>query len=97
MTKTKQQIVNDITNHFKGIANKNCYVGITSDIDKRLFGDHNVPRKHSHWIFRTASSNSIARGIEKHFLNSGMDGGGGGGDTNSKVVYAYKKTSSTNP
>jgi len=32
-----------------------------------------------------------------NFLDKGMDGGPGGGDEDSKIVYAYKKTSLTNP
>lgn len=90
---TKNQIIKDITNHFRGHAYKDCYVGITSNIEKRLHDDHNVPRrgKGGTWIYRTAASNSDAREIEKHFLDAGMDGGGGGGDYKSKTVYAYKK------
>ena len=97
MAKTKQEIINDIANHFEGKTYSDCYVGITSDVDDRLFGDHNVSKENGHWIYRTASSHTVAREIEKHFLDAGMDGGGGGGDETSKTVYAYKKTSSTNP
>lgn len=97
MAKSKQEIIADITACFKGVAYKNCYVGITSDVQGRLFGDHNVSKADRHRIYRTASSNSVARDIEQHFLDAGMDGGRGGGDTTSKIVYAYKKTSRTNP
>jgi len=97
MVKTKQEIINDITNHFKGKVYKDCYVGITSDRDGRLFGDHNVSKEKGHWINRSASSDNVAREIEQHFLDKGMDGGPGGGDEGSKIVYAYKKTPTTNP
>ena len=97
MAKTKQEIINDIANHFKGIAYQNCYIGITSDVEGRLFGDHKVSKEKGHWIYRTASSSSVAREIERYFLNAGMDGGSGGGDASSRIVYAYKKTSYTNP
>jgi hypothetical protein len=97
MAQSKQEIVDDIAAHFKGIAYKNCYVGITSDVESRLFGDHNVSMANGHWIYRTALSNSVAREIEQHFLNAGMNGGPGGGDAASKIIYAYKKTSYTNP
>ena len=97
MATTKPEIIDDIANHFKNKVYSECYVGITSDVDDRLFGDHNVPKENGHWIYRTAISDTVAREIEKHFLDSGMDGGGGGGDATSKIVYAYKKTSSTNP
>jgi hypothetical protein len=66
-------------------------------VHSRLFGDHNVSKEHGHWIYRTASSNSVAREVEQHFLDAGMDGGPGGGDATSRIVYAYKKTPYTNP
>ena len=97
MAKTKQEIINDIANHFKGKDFSGCYVGITSDVDSRLFGDHNVSKENGYWIYRLASHHTVAREIEQYFLDAGMDGGGGGGDETSEIVYAYKKTSSTKP
>ena len=47
------------------------------------------------WVFRTASSDTVSRRVEKHFLDLGYDGGGGGGDENTKAVYAYRKTANT--
>ena len=94
---TKQDIINAIANYFSGETYSQCYVGITSDVDSRLFGDHNVSKEHGRWIYRTATSHTIAREVEQHFLDAGMDGGAGGGDASSKIVYAYKKTSTTNP
>ena len=97
MAKSKQEIIDDITNHFKNKVYKDCYVGITSNVEDRLFGDHNVSKENGHWIYRSASSDSVAREIEQHFLDKGMDGGPGGGDEDAKIVYAYKKTTTTNP
>ena len=97
MAKPKQEIINDITNHFKNNAYKDCYIGITSNVEDRLFGDHNVSKENGHWIYRSASSDTVAREIEQYFLDKGMDGGSGGGDEDSKIVYAYKKTTTTNP
>ena len=97
MAQTKQEIINDITQYFMGTTYSGCYVGITSDVESRLFRDHRVSREHGRWIYRTANSHTVAREVEKHFLNAGMDGGTGGGDRTSTTVYAYKKTSSTNP
>ncbi len=94
MAKSKQEIIKEIADHFKGVAYSKCYVGITADVQKRLFDDHNVPRKGKdggYWIHRSASSNAVAREIEKHFLEKGMGGGGGGGGTQATTVYAYKK------
>ena len=97
MTHLKQEIINNITKHFRGENYNNIYVGITSDAKKRLFEDHNVSKKNGYWIHRTATSHNIAREVEKYFLDVGMDGGSGGGDESSSIVYAYKKTSYTNP
>ena len=97
MGKTKQEIIDGIVNHFSGKKYSDCYIGITSDVDSRLFGDHNVSKDNGFWIYRTASSDGVARDIETYFLDKGMDGGSGGGDDDSKIVYVYKKTGSTKP
>ncbi len=97
METQKQTIINDITTHFSGISYSNSYIGITSNVDNRLFGNHNVSKSSDHWIYRTAVSDTVAREIENHFLALGMDGGDGGGDGSSKIVYAYIKNGHTNP
>jgi len=73
------------------------YIGIAEDPRGRLFNEHNVSENNGNWIYRPTSSSATARNIEQYFLGLGMDGGSGGGDYLSKVVYSYKKTSSTNP
>lgn len=80
-----------------GSAKKMWYVGITSDVQKRLHQDHQVPEENHRYIWREAASSAAAREIEKAFLNLGCDGGSGGGDHNTRFVYAYLKTSVTNP
>ena len=100
MAKNKQQIIQEINAHIKqeGSGYKAWYVGISKDARNRLFNDHNVPEKNSWWIHREASSSQVAREIEDYFVNTlHTDGGTGGGDQSSKYVYAYKKTTSTNP
>lgn len=45
MAKTAQQIADDIYAHLNGDTNyKAYYIGITNDIDRRLFGEHNVTK-----------------------------------------------------
>jgi hypothetical protein len=95
MAKTKQEIISDIEKHFNGIEYRDCYIGITSDIEERLYKDHNVSKDSGHWIYRTANSNNTAREIEEYFIKNRMDGGGSGGNENTKIVYAYKKTAYT--
>ena len=73
------------------------YIGIASDIDQRLHGDHAVPRK-GHWfIWRLAHTSDDARAIENVFLEWGCDGGPGGGDDSTRYVYAYLKSPVTDP
>ena len=89
---TKNQIITDIANGFRGHKYSQCYIGITSDLERRLHGEHNVPTRANGGIYisRTADSNAIASQVEQHFLNAGMDGGEGGSRT-ARIVYAYKK------
>lgn len=99
MAKTKQEIINEIGSHIneEGSGYRSWYVGIASDPRARLFNDHNVTREKSWWIFCEATSSENARAVEQHFLDLGCDGGSGGGDTQTKSVYAYRKTQHTNP
>ncbi len=76
----------------------NCYVGITSDLERRLFREHGVDRAaRKGYTHGEATSNAVARRVEQYFINLGCDGEPGGGDEESKFVYAYKKTKDTNP
>ena len=100
MTKTKQDIINDLDAYIKdgGGGYPAWYVGIASDADDRVFSDHKVKEKGDWWIFRQASTSAVAREIEDYFVNTlGTDGGSGGGDTGTDTVYAYKKASHTHP
>ena len=74
---------------------KKLYIGITSDVNRRLFGFHNVDEKHSLWIHCPADNIRTARMVEKYFLDLGMQGGDGGGNDNSTIVYCYEVTEYT--
>lgn len=94
-----QAIVNELGGHIQkqGGTLSSWYVGITQNVDQRLFGDHRVP-KENHWrAHRKAVSSDVARAAEKALLNWGCDGGTGGGDTDAVFVYAYLKTTITSP
>ena len=98
MAKPRQEIISDISNYVSVEQYSDYYVGITSDIDSRLFGDHNVSKKDKRlYIHSPASDHLIAREIENYFIAAGMDGKSGGGDISSNIVYVYKKTSYTKP
>lgn len=97
MSKSKQEIIEDIENHIKGNLS-DWYVGISEEPRKRLVA-HGVKLKpaNTSWIFRTTASDETARVIEEYFITKGTDGGEGGGDEYAKSIYAYRKTNETNP
>ena len=97
MQATVQSIISEIDAHMKlsGFTNPNWYVGITSDINERLFGSHNVPRKDHWYIFRRANSDTDARNIESAYHRAGCKGSGGGGEHTTVYVYAYVITTQT--
>lgn len=92
--KTAAAIVGEIDAHIvqSNIPITAWYVGITSDINQRLFGDHNVPGKDHWYIYRKAFNDSEARAIEARYHKLGCKGAGGGGDHNTIYVYAYEIT-----
>ena len=94
MALTAQQIADAIYEHLKKDVDGNnydkFYIGITNDIDRRLFSEHNVPRN-GHWrIHREAINKEHAQAVEEHFLAKGMKGDTGGGTDDSVWVYCYK-------
>ena len=96
MAKTKQQIISDIDLYLRNFHYRDCYVGITSEVESCLFKDHKVP-ENGRWIYRKTPSHHVACEIETLFRDAGMNGGAGGGDETSTIVYAYRKTPDTNP
>lgn len=94
---TKTEIIAEIQNYVRDCGGKysGWYVGVAADPKKRLFNDHAVEEKGGAWIYRQCSTAAIAREVENHFIEQGMDGGPGGGDSSTEYVYAYRKTSST--
>lgn len=67
------------------------YVGVTHDIEERLFGYHKADRLSGAWYHATALDASHSRAVEAALLKLGFDGGGGGGDTTASRVYVYRK------
>ena len=71
------------------------YVGITCDIEDRLFGDHNVNRNTDAWIWRRTGGDSMAREAESSFHASGCKGSHGGGGSDCVFIYAYRISQTT--
>ena len=85
ITAINEHLGNSLKQHWKDF-----YVGITDNVDERLFGFHKVPEEGYWFITCPADSEDIARDVEKHFLTKGMDGGTGGGDEDTTFVYCYE-------
>ncbi len=97
---TKEQVMaylNGKLQKHPSTVNSQWYVGITSDVQVRLFNDHKLHEQNNEWAHSTAETADIARSVEKHFLDAGLDGGAGGGDNTSRTVYVYLKSSRTDP
>lgn len=87
----KAQIIKGINGHVGKDAHSSWYVGIATDVENRLFREHNVDKEHDAWVHYHADSERIAREAEAELLNDyGYSGGTGGGD-HPTYVYAYKK------
>lgn len=89
---TKNEIISNIDNHLQKSGKRyysEFYIGITNDVERRLFNEHNVNRKTMWWIYCTANSKTIAQEVEEYFINKGMQGNTGGGSDDSRIVYCY--------
>lgn len=90
---SSQEIIQEIESHLTKSPKQyynDFYIGITNDIDRRLFGEHNVP-KQGYWrIHRSAKNDVYARNAEKYFLDKGMQGGIGGGGSDCTWGYCYE-------
>jgi hypothetical protein len=95
--KDSSTIIAEINAHMKasGVPNTGWNVGITCDVDDRLFGYHKVSRQNNCWIYRRAMNSEQARAIEAAYHRAGCKGGCGGGDHTATFVYAYVVTSNT--
>ena len=87
----KVQIIKRINERVGKDTHSSWYVGIATNVENRLFGEHNVDKEHDGWIHCRADGERIAREAESELLNDyGYSGGIGGGD-HPTYDYAYKK------
>ena len=77
-----------------GIPADRFYAGITNAPQQRLRA-HRVDPKGDYTFFQ-ASSDSVARAVERYLVDQvGCEGGSGGGDSSSTYLYIYRITRST--
>jgi hypothetical protein len=81
----------------QGGRSASWYIGVATDIERRLFVDHRVPPANHWYICRQAHSPAAAREAGQALLALGFDGGLGAGDEDAVFVYAYLKTQLTQP
>ena len=98
MGKDFRTIVADIDQHLststKGYYS-DFYIGITNNVSRRLFEEHNVSRDNAWWIYCEAEDKQTAQDVEEHYLQKGMKGDTGGGTSQSTFVYCYEITNNT--
>ena len=89
---SKKDIIRDITEFMisRGGYYYQWCAGITSEPQKRLFVDHNLEREQDVWIVRDCGSETTAREVEGHFLESGCQESSRAGEPSSTYVYLYK-------
>lgn len=92
------QIIADINAHLQKSPKRyysDFYIGITNDIERRLFGEHRVSKKVGWWIYCQADSKASAQAVEEFYLDKGMFGDTGGGNEDTVYVYCYEITNYT--
>jgi len=94
-----EQAYNEIKAYIdkQGKPYQSWYAGIAFDAQERLFRDHNVSEKGDLWIYKRCPNDQDARSVEEALLKLGCDGETGGGDESTTYIYAYLKSSNTNP
>jgi hypothetical protein len=99
MAKSSEIIVMEILEfmQMEGGRPMTWYIGITDDPKRRLFDEHQVHYQNDSWIYRTAVSATEAQRVKEYFLEYGLDGAKGSERPDSRVVYAYRKSVSTEP
>ena len=99
MKKSKKEIIADFDAHLQKRKKEywsDYYVGITNDIERRLFTEHNVSKNNAWWIYREATDKATAQEVEEYYLAKGMNGDTGGGTEDSVFVYCYEIPNTTN-
>ena len=99
MAKPSEVIVMEILEfiQLEGGHHRTWYVGITDNVQGKLFDEHQVHYQNDAWIYRMAASELEAQRVEEYFLEYGLDGRKGSGRPDSRAVYAYRKSMDTRP
>jgi len=98
MAVSAQKAFDTLTNFIdeNGGNYRHWYVGITSDPETRLFKEHGVSELEK-WVYSPCTTDADSRNVEMALLNLGCDGHPSDGDNAASWVYAFLKSSRTNP
>ena len=94
---TAQQIVDAVASYIRtrGGQFSVWYCGIASDPNDCLLNRHNAGARECHAGYWDCGNDTVARQVEKAFVDAGCKGGGGGGDRTTKYLYVYVITAQT--
>jgi hypothetical protein len=99
LTQKEFQIATAIRNFMLsfGSGSTKWYLGITNNIDRRLFDEHNVDEINGKYFIKDADSLESADKIERYLLHTytNLEGQHGLGKDDSTMIYIYKTESST--
>ena len=100
MPKRKKQIVDEISEYIerKSGAHSDWYVDVTDRASDALSHQHGLGDQDDVWIYRTATSASVAHAVRDFFTGElGTDGGSEARPATHRKVYAYRKRPHTDP
>jgi len=83
------------------LKNSNTYfdwfIGLSENAEKMLFEEHKLHPAYDMWIYEEVPSGSDAFRIREYFLNMGCAGGLVQHQEKIRYIYAYRRSSATNP
>lgn len=88
----KEKIMQLFNNYLNESGRKyysDFFIGVTDDVDKRLFEEHLVPRGNACYIYAPANTHENALAVKKHYHDLGMRTSKRKTTKVSKVVYCY--------
>ena len=87
MPSTKEGIINEFTNFMNGDFSS-WSLGLSNDPDKSLFEENNA--KETEWICMQTDDYSVAKEIEKYFIDAGCNNIPVEGNDSFNCIYAFK-------
>lgn len=92
MTAANEAIIKGIQDNLKLNINeaKEWYVGLASNIRKKLFEEHKISEENGRWIYQTLANKEIAKEIKQHFVSLGLKSEDSNDDQSGNIIFIYK-------